>query len=373
MLELLTLVSIIVLLGALVALIFKKYRAIGGYAAAASFLVVFICVGIGIERADKAAQTLGFVSAKDQRDAKALGFTDAQQWEMRNLAENAAAITRAETSRQQAVKDREAQAAAADKAREETATRDRQKAETSAREEVEKEAAIKNALKSLIAVRASVIRQSARRYDYSMLARDPNRFIGQAVMMHGKVIQVLEEGTSVTMRVNVSQGDYGAWQDTVLVNYTRLWAAAPRVLEGDIVRLYGEFKGIMSYKAVMGQTIALPHVEAAVIENQAGVDVVNERVPTAEELVQLTVHTSQSTNDGFFQFTGTVWNRNDFAVRDLTVLCGDKSFAAADVTTVVRLAVGAKASATIDQAKLGPVKPGFPPNFCKIAKFERVN
>ena len=40
----------------------------------------------------------------------------------------------------------------------------------------------------------------------------------------------------------------------------------PRILEGDVVQLWGEFVGIKSYKAVLGQTIQIPHVVARAIE-----------------------------------------------------------------------------------------------------------
>jgi len=65
--------------------------------------------------------------------------------------------------------------------------------------------------------------------------------------------------------VDVTKGPYG-WNDTIWVEYRRSSDTEPRILEGDIIRLYGDFKGLKSYKAIMGQTVTLPRVVASVIE-----------------------------------------------------------------------------------------------------------
>ena len=61
---------------------------------------------------------------------------------------------------------------------------------------------------------------------------------------------------------------HGIWKDTIFVEYRRSSDTEPRILEGDIIRLYGDFKGLKSYKAVLGQTITVPRVVASVIERQ---------------------------------------------------------------------------------------------------------
>jgi hypothetical protein len=62
------------------------------------------------------------------------------------------------------------------------------------------------------------------------------------------------------LRVNVSRGKYDSWNDTIYVEYRANSGSEPRILVGDIIGLWGEFVGIKSYTAVLGQTIQIPYV-----------------------------------------------------------------------------------------------------------------
>jgi hypothetical protein len=110
------------------------------------------------------------------------------------------------------------------------------------------------------------VKATAREIPYDAFAREPGKFVGAAVALRGKVIQVMEDGSGVTMRINVTPTSYGGWKDTVLVSYRRASKAEPRVLDDDVVRFWGRFSGMASYKAVMGQTITVPRVVASIIE-----------------------------------------------------------------------------------------------------------
>jgi hypothetical protein len=82
----------------------------------------------------------------------------------------------------------------------------------------------------------------------------------------GEVIQVLEDGLDVDLRVDVTKGPSGVWKDTIYVQYRRSSNSEPRILEGDTIRLSGDFKGLKSYEAILGQTITIPHVVASAVE-----------------------------------------------------------------------------------------------------------
>jgi hypothetical protein len=107
--------------------------------------------------------------------------------------------------------------------------------------------------------------------DYELLARSPTSYQGRLVYFQGKVIQATQSGLSYVLRVNVSRGKYDGWSNTIYVDYRASSAAYPRILEGDIINLWGDFVGIKSYTAVLGQSIQIPHLEARVIET-AGSD-----------------------------------------------------------------------------------------------------
>lgn len=104
---------------------------------------------------------------------------------------------------------------------------------------------------------------------YELLARSPTTYTGQLVTFRGQVIQVLQNGLDYTLRVNVSRvsrGTYDRWQDTIYVDYRAGSAAEPRILNDDVVQLWGEYVGIASYKAVLGQTVQIPRVVARAVD-----------------------------------------------------------------------------------------------------------
>lgn len=103
---------------------------------------------------------------------------------------------------------------------------------------------------------------------YNDIARNPNDYKGQKAVFKGQVIQVQESGKNVVLRINTTQGQYGLWDDTIYVDYKRKDDNESRVLDDDIVTVYGEIKGIKDYRAVLGNQISIPHIEAAYIDIQ---------------------------------------------------------------------------------------------------------
>jgi len=100
---------------------------------------------------------------------------------------------------------------------------------------------------------------------YVDIARNPNNYVGVKTVFEGQVIQVQESGNSVVLRINVTKGEYGFWEDTIYVDYRRKKDNESRVLEEDIVTVYGEIKGLKSYTAVFGNEITIPHMKAEYI------------------------------------------------------------------------------------------------------------
>lgn len=104
-------------------------------------------------------------------------------------------------------------------------------------------------------------------YTYDQISRNPETYKGQKVHFTGEVIQVLEYSTSVELRVNITKDKYGYYDDTVYIIYNNL-DMNNRILEGDIIDIYGELDGLESYVSTLGATITIPRVIAKYITVQ---------------------------------------------------------------------------------------------------------
>ena len=108
--------------------------------------------------------------------------------------------------------------------------------------------------------------KSCQEISYEKLARYPDKYKGTKVKLTGEVIQVIESSwtDSINLRVNVTQDEYGYWDDTVLVDYTYKTEGV-KILEDDIITMYGQSEGTESYESVLGATITIPYVTAEYI------------------------------------------------------------------------------------------------------------
>ena len=104
--------------------------------------------------------------------------------------------------------------------------------------------------------------QSAyEKLNYNAVARDPDVYKSNLVMLTGNVIQVLEDEIGTQYRVATK----GLYDDVVLVGYKRPEGAS-RILEDDTITVYGVCLGVFSYTTVMNSTITIPAVMADHIE-----------------------------------------------------------------------------------------------------------
>ena len=124
---------------------------------------------------------------------------------------------------------------------------------------------------------AQVIRELKARavaMPYDQIARDPGKYQGAIVVFEGKVVQAVERGQNVVLRVDVApppdirDPNFKIGGDIVYVDYRRSHPDETRILEGDKVRFWGKHVGIYSYTATLGQTIQIPHVVAQIVEDQ---------------------------------------------------------------------------------------------------------
>lgn len=102
-------------------------------------------------------------------------------------------------------------------------------------------------------------------YSYEQVARNPDQYEGEYAKFRGKVIQVLESYGYYTLRVNITQGRY-SWSDTIYVTYDAGTGTENRILENDIITMYGHMAGMYTYTSVLGASVTLPHFIAEYID-----------------------------------------------------------------------------------------------------------
>ncbi len=100
---------------------------------------------------------------------------------------------------------------------------------------------------------------------YNQIARNPEKVKGEYIKVSGKVIQVIENGDYVDLRVNITKGEYG-YSDTIYVKYKRKTKDEDRILENDMVSIWGISDGLYTYQTVMKDYRTIPLVQAEYIE-----------------------------------------------------------------------------------------------------------
>ncbi len=103
-------------------------------------------------------------------------------------------------------------------------------------------------------------------FTYKEIARNPNNYKGKRAKFTGEVIQVQEGyNNNVVLRVNITKGKYGMWEDTIWVDYKYTNSNESKILEDDIINIYGEIQGQKSYTSILGSQVTLPQINAKYI------------------------------------------------------------------------------------------------------------
>lgn len=120
---------------------------------------------------------------------------------------------------------------------------------------------VKNSRNS--AINIEQLKNTAESFEYDDLARFPEKYQSKYLYFTGEVIQKTDD----VLRVNVTKGEYNFWEDTV---YIVLKDENARILEDDIVKMWGVSNGNISYTAILGQKITIPGITvhaAEIIKN----------------------------------------------------------------------------------------------------------
>lgn len=143
------------------------------------------------------------------------------------------------------------------------AEEERKAAEAAAAEEAAKKAAEEAARKA---------EEEKKGYNtgitFNDLARNPDDYNGKKVTFTGEVLQVTELTNEVQIRLATKKSSWGGYSDDVVYIYFSSSLIKSRILEDDIITIYGIAKGLHSYTTVLGANVTLPLIEVEKIDYQ---------------------------------------------------------------------------------------------------------
>lgn len=100
-------------------------------------------------------------------------------------------------------------------------------------------------------------KSKCKTYNYKDIFRNAEKYDGEYIKVKGKVVQVLEDTLSYNVRLDMTKDKYGFWDDTIYISLIKS-NVDTRILEDDIITVWGTLGGLYSYEAVSGATITLP-------------------------------------------------------------------------------------------------------------------
>jgi uncharacterized membrane protein YcgQ (UPF0703/DUF1980 family) len=181
---------------------------------------------------------------------------DTADWLALSNEEKAAASAKAEADRIAAEK-------VAQKAAEEKAAAE---AEEAAKKAAEAVAEAKRKADAEAAEAKRKAEAEAKGYEtgitFNQLARNPDSYEGKKVKFRGGVLQVNELDTEIQLRLSASSTSYGWSSDEVVYVYFDKSLISGRILDDDVITIYGVAKGLYSYETVLGSTVTLPLIQA---------------------------------------------------------------------------------------------------------------
>lgn len=104
------------------------------------------------------------------------------------------------------------------------------------------------------------IKNSSLSLPYDDLFRYNENYIGVIVYYRGEVLQVSEvRGDHYKLRVATGESDWlGYIDDVIFVDYS-----GTRLLEGDIIDVWGTVEGLYTYEAILGNSITIPSIKSS--------------------------------------------------------------------------------------------------------------
>lgn len=109
-------------------------------------------------------------------------------------------------------------------------------------------------------------KQACQTFSYEDISRYPDDYKGKLATYTGKVEQVRNYTGKTWFRLGITEGEFDIWSDMIFVEFQYDKNEKARILEGDILTVYGELDGIKTYTAVLGNEVQIPHLKAKYIQ-----------------------------------------------------------------------------------------------------------
>lgn len=113
------------------------------------------------------------------------------------------------------------------------------------------------------------LKEKCKKYEYKTIFRYAEDYVGKHAKFTGEVVQIMDDSyansSRYVLRVNVTKDKYGYYDDTIYVVYEPL-ENSTRILEDDIIVVYGVLNGLETYTTVLGSEITIPRVNSEYIE-----------------------------------------------------------------------------------------------------------
>ncbi len=108
-----------------------------------------------------------------------------------------------------------------------------------------------------------VYKKSCNKVTYEELVENPDLYNELPVLLTGKVIQIVYDGDNTLYRICITR-DGSEWKNPIVAEYALEYELEYQtdfcVLEGDIVTLWGDSAGLISYESKDGSTITVPGI-----------------------------------------------------------------------------------------------------------------
>lgn len=108
---------------------------------------------------------------------------------------------------------------------------------------------------------------NCKTYSYDKIARSPDEYRGKYAKFYGKVVQVMQDKSAGKIEYSLRIGTGGSYyyDNVILCTYTASTNDS-RILEDDMVTIYGELRGEYTYETVMGNEITLPFMSVEYVD-----------------------------------------------------------------------------------------------------------
>lgn len=107
---------------------------------------------------------------------------------------------------------------------------------------------------------------------YEKLARNPSMYEGNNYIIKGKVIQIQESySNDIQLLIYVTEKKLSSletsdFENLMYITYEYESNSENRILDGDIITIYGECKGSKTYTTVLGSSNTVPYINALYID-----------------------------------------------------------------------------------------------------------